>query len=791
MFRNYLKVTLRNIKQHKGYSFINIAGLAVGLACCILIMLWVQDELSYDQFHVHKNDLYRVIYEDYSTDNAVYYWPTCAPLAPAIKDEFPEIIKSTRFKQLGRVRLIKYKNKKFLESRVCLTDPDFFEMFSFPFLKGNARTAFLNPNSIILTESMAEKYFGNENPIGKTLTIDNEFDFTVTGVLKNIPHNSHFHFDFLAPFVRIEDFLKWGDILKNWNRYGYATYVLLQKNTLVEKINNKIANYLQKHTEDLKFRLSLQPVKNIHLYSSHILFSLEGQGDIRYVYVFSIIALFVLLIACINFMNLATARSENRAREVGVRKVVGAPQTQLIKQFFLESIFMAALALCLAIFLVGLFLPAFRSFSGKPLSLDIFGNIRILSAIICITLVTGLLSGVYPALYLSSLKPVKILRGTLKTRTEGSLFRKILVISQFSLSILLIISTTVVSRQVDYMRNKKLGLDKEHLVYLQLRRSGIQKYESLKSELLKEPGVLKVTVASNVPTSGVRFSSEAVDWEGKDPNETVLFNFSSIGNDYIKTFDIEIIQGRSFSKDYSLDTDAVVINETAAKAMGMENPVGKRLLYHDSNFTIIGVVKDFHFKSLRSKIEPLILINDPDLFRYMFIKPNPGCIPATLAKVKDTWKKFFPDTPFEYHFLDESYDRLYKSEQRMGTLFNYFTALAIFISCLGLFGLASFLAEKRTKEIGIRKVLGASVSGIVFLLNKQFIKWVLIANFFAWPIAYYVMNRWLQNFAYRIGIGVWSFLLAALLAIVIALLTVSFQAIRAALTNPVEALRYE
>jgi putative ABC transport system permease protein len=791
MFWNYLKVTWRNIKRYKGYSSINIIGLAVGLACCILILLWVQDELSYDRFHAKADDLYRAVTEYQKTVPSTHYWPVCAPLAPALKEDYPKIIKATRFTRLRREQPVKYGDKSLLEAQICLTDPDFFEMFTFPLLQGDPASALSNPNSLVITEEMATKYFGSENPLGKTLNINNEHDFTVTGIMKNIPHNSHLKFDFLVPFIRIEDFEKEWAVLDNWTLNGFATYVLLQKNTSLQELNHKIKDFILKHVAESKDLLYLQPLKDIHLYSSHIQFGIEGQGNIKYVYIFSVVAFFVLIIACINFMNLATARSSNRAKEVGLRKVVGARRPQLIGQFFCESVLMALLSLILAVILVELFLPAFRNLSGKPLDLGFSNNINILLTIVVMTLITGFLSGTYPALFLSSLRPVKVLKGRLKTEERGYLFRKILVVSQFSLSILLIICTILVSNQVDYMRNRKLGLDKEQVVYLPIRSEQVDKYDPLKIELLKNTGIRNVAASSNIPTYGVILTTDNFTWEGKDPEDIKVLHVTSTGYDFIETLNMEMIQGRSFSEEYRSDENAVVINETAQKMIGMEDPVGKLLMQRDTELPIIGVVKDYHFRSLHSEIEPLLLVNAPSLYRYILIKLDSGDIPSTLANIESTWKTFFPDSPFEYHFLDEAYDKLYRTEQRMGTLFNYFTGLAVLISCLGLFGLASFMAEKRTKEIGIRKVLGAPVSGVVILLNKEFIKWVLIANIVAWPVAYYAMSKWLQGFAYRTNIGVWSFALAALIALAIAVVTVSYKSIKAATANPVESLRYE
>jgi hypothetical protein len=453
---------------------------------------------------------------------------------------------------------------------------------------------------------------------------------------------------------------------------------------------------------------------------------------------------------------------------------------------------MAFLSLILAVVLVELFLPVFANLSGKTLVLDFSSHFHIVLAIVIMTLLTGFLSGTYPALFLSSLKPVRVLKGALKTEARGFLFRRILVVFQFSLSILLIICTIVVSRQIGYMQNRKLGFNREHVVYLPIREELAARYETFKTELVTKSGIRNVAASSNLPTYGVILTTDKVSWEGKSPEDNVVLEVTSTGYDFIEIFDMEVVEGRSFSKEFLTDEEeAVVINETAKKIIGMENPVGKQLIFGDATTTIIGVVKDYHFKSLHSEIEPLLMAIVPSLYRYVLIKLESGDIPGTLAGIEDTWNTFFPDTPFEYHFLDEAYDTLYRTEQRMGTLFNYSTVLAILISCLGLFGLASFMAEKRTKEIGIRKVLGASLSGIAVLLNKQFAKWVLVANLISWPIAYYAMSKWLQGFAYRINLGIWTFALAAMIALAIAVMTVSYQSIKAALTNPADSLRYE
>lgn len=792
MFKNYLKVALRNLKKYKFYSFINIAGLAIGMACCILILLWVQDEISYDRFHEQGDNICRVIVENHSTDQPYDQWQTPGPLAPALKEEFPEIIKSTRYHKNPNEVLVRYNDTKFMEPGLSLADPDLFEVFTFSFVKGNPKRAFPDHMSIVITEEIAEKYFGDEDPIGKTLNMSKESNFTVTGVIKKLPPNSHFQFDFLIPAEVIKENELGKETLESWNIYFFETYILLHKGVPFQGINQKIYNYLEGRTvEALKMFVHLQPLKSTHLYSSEIQPRMSIQGDIQYVYIFSIIALFILIIACINFMNLTTARHANRAQEVGLRKVVGANRTEVLKQFFGESILLSFISLVLAAALVELFLPAFKNLTGKHLTMFYAGNIKIIFAVIAIALFTGFLSGIYPAIFLSSFQPMTIFRGPYKLRGGSSLFRKILVVIQFSFSLLLIICTIVVSSQVGYMRNYELGFDKEHIVYIPIRGELGEKHESVKNELLENPEIINVTAASNIPLGGASRSGPTDRWKGKIPDRSLSWRLISVSYDYAETLNLKTIQGKYFSKEFPSDNSKAVINETAAKAIGTESPIGLQFTFWGDEYTILGVVEDYHYFPLNYEIGPLILAFKPDQYRYIFFKIRSENIPDTLAYVERICNKFEPYYPFEYHFLDESHDTLYKNERSLGNIFRYFALLAILISCLGLFGLASFVAEQRTKEIGIRKALGAPVSGIVLLLSKEFTKWVLLANIIAWPIAYYVMAKWLENFAYRMDIGLWIFVLSGALAFIIAIITVIFQAVKAALANPVDSLRYE
>ena len=780
---SYFKLAFRKIKRQKGYSFINIAGLTIGLACAILILIWIQDELSYDRFHENANEIHRVMLRYQNLDSYQSQGP--GPLGPALKDEYPEILNSTRVFLVQRNPL-KYKDKVFIES-VCGTDPSFFQIFTFPFIKGDPENALSDPDSIVLTLTTARKFFENEDPIGKTMGFEwwgRWHDFTITGVIEDVPLNSHIQFDFLLPFNFVT---RSGMDIDKWDTIAYHTYVLLGKNVELKTLNEKIIGAIKRHHPESPFTVYLQPLTRIHLHN------FAGGGPIVYVYIFSIIGMLILAIACMNFMNLSTARSATRAKEVGIRKVVGSSRLQLVKQLLGESLLMSFIALILALFLTEFMLPYFNNLLGKNMELQ-FPSSLILS-LVGIAIITGIVSGSYPALFLSNFQPAKVLMGSLHSSSKSQLFRKILVVTQFGISIMLIISATVVYKQLKYIRNKDMGIEKECIVNLELRGGLRNQYRVTKRELLQNPDILSVTATNG--SFYRRFSTDNANWEGKKEEEKVIIFIHSVDFDYLKTFGLKMADGRYFSREFPTDiSDNVIVNETAVKAMGMDSPIGKRFSCpvpygKDKEGSIIGVVKDFHFHSLHEEIRPLILLIAPGWFADMYIKIKSENIPETVGFLEKTLKKFAPDYPFDYSFLDEDIDILYKTEQRVGSLVRYGTFLALLIACLGLFGLASFTAEQRTKEIGIRKVLGASLSNIALLLTKEFSRWVLIANVIAWPIAYFVMRKWLQNFAYRINIGVEVFFLSALVVLVITLITVSYQSIKAALANPADSLRYE
>ncbi len=782
MFKNYLKIALRNIKRQKVYSFINIVGLTVGMACCILIFLWVQDELSYDKFHKNVNDIYRVVYEAYSTGQAVNSWRTPPPLAPMMKDTFPEIEDSVRFHR-QESNLVKHKQQSHRQT-AGFADASVFKIFTFNFVKGNPESALKNPYSAVITEAMAKKYFGSQDPLGKRLTIENQFDLNITGVIKKMPHNTLLQVDFLTPFETIKEFIG-EENLQHWGYCGYYTFLLMKKGTNINEFNKKIASFLNKNNPKLKVQLYLQPMTRIHLYS------LGGGGAIVYVTIFSLVALSVLLIACINFMNLSTARSTKRAKEIGLRKVVGAKRVQIIWQFFGESIILAIAALLFSLLLVELLLPVFRTLSGKPLTLtgNISGSFNFLLGLAGIALFTGIISGSYPALYLSSFQPVQVLKR--KVKSGSSLFRKGLVVVQYALSIILVIGTTVIYNQLEYMKNRNPGFNRNNLVCIRMNRDLTDKYNSFRNELMRNPDVLNVTSTSVLVGTGTNLSGIKAEWQGKNPEKKIDFHVISVDYDFFETFSMEIALGRSFSREYPSDDEKIILNEEAVRQMEIESPVGKRFTVFGHTGEIVGVVRDFNLESLHRKVEPMILMFLDGWNSRIIARVNSGNLSSTIAYLENTAKTFAPEFPFEYTFLDDEFDRLYRSEQRLGTLFNIFSILAIFIASLGLFGLSSFTAEQRTKEIGIRKTFGASWSKIVILFSKEFAKWILLANIIAWPAAYIGIDKWLQNFAFRIDIGIGSFILSGMLVLVIALLTVSFHSIKAAIANPVEALRYE
>lgn len=771
------------MKMQKIYSFINMSGLAIGMACCILILLWVQDELSYDKFH-HKGDrIYRIVCTDDWAGKADKFAVTPPAMAPSLVHDFPEIAGATRYYVVDNI-LITYQEKKFLEEEVSVADPAFFEIFSFPLLKGDAKTALSDPRSVVLTESQGRKYFGDQDPLGKTLMAAGQYAFKVTGIMKDVPQNSHLQVKILFPVQILKDF---GWDLESWDRAFIFTYVLLHPESRpIEK--ERLTAYAHSRIEDSEsLSFQLLALEDIHL-KSRGFGGVGARGDIRNIYIFSTVALFILLIACVNFMNLSTARSSSRAKEVGMRKVLGATRRDVAKRFLGESVLMALLALFLALMIVEFLLPVFNNLTAKNLSLGFRRNVFFYMFLLGIALVTGLISGSYPAVFLSSFKPVSVLRH-LSGFGKGfhSLFRKILVVFQFTLSMALIIGIGIVDKQLRYMQNKELGLSHNSVVCLELTPNLMEKYDVLKEELLRLPSVSAVTISSRRPF----YHLSATDWTDQATGRSVKLFFDDVDSDYLKTFGIEIEKGRFFSEKFGSDRTSYVLNEQAVQLMGFDHPIGKEIEIFDRKGPVIGVVADYHFRSLHSRIGGLVLRYADKGQRYLMARLEPAGIEAGIKDMERIWTTYEQEYPFHYIFMDDDLDRLYRSEQRFRSIFGYFALLAVILSSLGLFGLAFFMAEKRTKEIGVRRILGASSSSIIVLLFKDFTKCVLVANLFAWPIAYFAMTKWLANFAYRMTLDFGIFILASALTFGIAVLSVSYQSVKASLASPVDSLRYE
>lgn len=785
MIISYLKIIFRNIRRFPAYSFINISGLAIGMTCTFLILLWVQDELSYDRYYENAGDLYRVLENQHYAGGEIFpVAVTPSGLAPALKEDIPEIIRAARYR--SNYWLVQ-KDDGYITERFENADQDFLKMFSIQFIKGDIQTALVEPHSVILTEEMAEKYFGQEDPIGRTLDINKGHLIKVTGVIKKPKQNSHLDFNFLMPFIYLKET---GTDMNDWSNNSHYTYVQLQKDADSRKVNEKIKDLLKKYHEGSTTEIFLQNVKKIHLYSSgKYAADIGGHGDIAYVRIFSIVAIFVLLIACINFMNLSTAQSARRAKEIGLRKVAGAGKRKLITQFIGETIFIAFVAHIIAMILVEILLPTFNQLAGKQLDIN-YRSLHLYVCLLALVIFTGLLAGSYPAFFLSAFKPVNALKGVLNKNPGNSGLRRVLVIIQFSLSVFLIICTMIVGSQLRYMQNKKLGLNKENIGYFYIGSELRQKRNALKNELLKNPDIQSACFSNQLPTYIIN-STDGFGWEGKNPDDDILFHMVNVDEGYIRTFELELSEGRFFSADYSSDSSSTIINEKAAEIIGFKEPVGKTLSVWDDKTKIIGVVKNFHFKSVHNKIEPLVMYMNPDQYYACFIRMNPDHITATVDYIEQTTKKLDPDSPVYFNFLDRDYDNLYRAERRMLKIFNYFSLLAIIISCLGLTGLSSFIIERRRKEVGIRKANGAGKYEIFTLLSKEFLLWVTISIILASPVAWYAMNKWLQNFAYQTQINWWVFLAAGLAAILVAFLTVGWQSFRSASRNPVEALRYE
>jgi ABC-type antimicrobial peptide transport system permease subunit len=757
------------------------------MTCSLLIMLWVKDELHMDKFHQNDKRLYRVMENQFYSGDISTFPSTPGILAENIVKDIPDIQLASQM--LWEEEPLFTVGNTFDKEKGRYVQKDFLRMFSFKLAKGDAATALARPDAVVISKKLADKYFIGENPVGKLIKIDNKENVIVTGVLEEIPKSSSLKFDFLLNYGL---WFKRNDWAKEWGNNGPRCYVLLAANTSVDKVNAKIKNYIKSKDKKSNVELFLQNYGESYLYSNWDNGKQNG-GRIEYVRIFSVVAIIILLIACINFMNLATARSLRRAREIGVRKVVGAGKPQLIGQFIGESLFVSFLAMCLSLLIVALLLPTFNSLTDKHLSLNLSDTSFLLMVVILIV-VTGVTSGFYPALFMSSLRPIVVLKGMLKFKSGATYFRKALVVFQFALSIILILGMIIIYRQIDYIHNKNLGFAKEGLLYMPLEGELQKNFMTFKQELLKQPGIKNVSSAQSSPLE-TGSSTSGVKWPGKDTTKLILFSTNPITYDYIKTMGIQLVNGRDFSSDYSLDTMNYLINEAAARKIGYKDPVGKELTMWDDKGVIIGVMKDYHHNSLHVPIEPLIL----RLFKQswnsywgnVIIRTEKGKTKQAISSMEKVFKQFNPGFPFKYYFTDDEISKNYKAEHTVSKLSRYFAFLAIFISCMGLFGLVMFTTEQRTKEIGIRKVLGASVPGIVQMLSKDFLKLVFIAAVIAFPVAWWAMHKWLADFAYRIDIGWWVFVVAGIAAALIALVTISFQAIKAAITNPVKSLRTE
>jgi len=789
MIKNYLKIAWRNLWRNKFFSVINIMGLALGIACSVLIILWVQNEVGMDAFHKNSDRLYQVIERQYYDHKVMGQYSVPGVLAEQMKKDLPQIEYATQmaWNSQNTFRV----GAKIIKLEGNAAGADMFKIFSYPLLQGNAETALNAPVNIAISRKMAGEFFGSpQDAMGKTLRYENRKDFKVTAVFEDLPHNASTHFDFLINWEAFLEDNKWA---KDWGNNGPVAFITLKAGTDAEAFNKRIAHWIDTYDKDqspaFREQLGIQKFSDVYLHAT-FKDGVPTDGRIEYVHLFSIIAVFILVIACINFMNLTTARSVKRAREIGVRKVVGAVRGVLMQQFIGEAIFLTFIAAVIAIVIVLLLLPVFNSVTQKHIDFP-FADIRFWLGIIGLTAITGLLSGSYPALFLSSFNPVKVLKGTIKLSSGAAWFRRGLVVMQFIMSIVLIIGTIVISMQINYVQTKNLGYDRENLIYIPLEGDLGPKYKVFKDELLRMPGVQQITKLSDSPV-GFGSTTSGVKWTGKDPNLNVMFTQVSAGYDYIKTMKLHMVAGRDFSRDFATDSSNYIINESSLKRIGYTDPMGKPFTMWGKPGKIIGVVKDFHFSSLHEPILPLIIrFGEAETYGNVLIRTKPGQTKQALASAEQLCRDLNPNFQFTYYFADAEYQKLYQNEQVVGSLSNAFAFLAIFISCLGLLGLAMFTAQQRVKEIGIRKVLGASIGSLFTLLSKEFLFLVVIALCIASPVAWLAMNAWLQGYSYHTPVHWWVFALSAVISIMIALITVSFQSVKAALMNPVKSLRSE
>lgn len=811
MILNYFKTAFRSIQKQKGHFFLNVIGLTVGMVSCLLILLYVQHEISFDRFNAHYGEIYRVqaslVYGGNDGENA----QVGAPTGPALVRDYPEVKAAVRLWQNGSC-LVTHGNgsdevNSFTERGIGYADPSFFDIFSIPLVSGERGRVLQNPYTMVLSESMAKKYFGDENPIGKTLLLDNKKQYEIQGVYADFPDNSHFSFDFLLSFSSIDGIDK-----AIWMSFNYYTYVLLEKNVDIAALNEKLLNVAPRYcgpefeqftgvgydvvmSQGNKLEYYLEPLGRIHLHSD-VQSDIQPQGDIRYVTILSIIALFILGIACFNFINLTTALSGKRAKEVALRKVVGAPRVQVMMQFLTESFVICAVSLVAALVLAVIALPYFNILAGKALKSAAFLSPGIGAILFGMLFVTSLGAGLYPAFYLSSFKPVTILKDKSHIAGKGKMLRSVLVVFQFSLSIILLISTIVVSRQLHYIQNKELGFEKERVLLIHdayIMRNNLQAF---KQNCLRLPGVQTAAISSYLPVPSLR-NGNALYPESESESLPVRMQTWNVDSDYLETMGMQLVAGRNFQANAGTNSTNILVNEAAVRKFGWDDPVGKTVRRNTStnppgwtDYTVIGVIKDFNFESLKEQIGPIALFNRPSS-SYLSIRLNTDQLPNLITRLEKLWKDFAPGQPFAYSFMEDRFNRVYRTEQNIRRLFTIAATIAMVIGCLGLFGLAAFIAEQKTKEIGIRKVLGASSANIVFTMTKTFSLWVIVASLLSFPVAWYFMRQWLEGFAYREHLEWWIFLCAGLVALLIAQLTVGFQAVRAALANPAKSLKYE
>jgi putative ABC transport system permease protein len=798
MLKNLIVIAWRNIRKDKTYSAINILGLTIGVTCSMFLLMYILDELSFDRYHANAANIYRVVSNIKEPDNAFTWAVAQQPLAPELRDNYPEVKNAVRFDGFGGKPMFKNGDKSFYEDNIYYADSTVFDMFTYPFIYGDANTALDQPFSIVLTEKLATKYFGTDNALGQTLVNQNNETFKVTGVMKNVPLNSHFIFDALVSGNTRKENTQWGN-------FGVYTYIQLPAGYDINKMYASLDKILKEKVDvifaqyNITIKYELQPITDIHLHSK-IQDEAEAGGDISYIYIFGAVAAFMLIIASINYMNLATARSASRAKEVGIRKVMGSLRPQLIAQFITESVVITLLALATSLILIYALLPLFNELSNKELPFGYILQAPVLLSLIGIVLVIGIVGGSYPALYLSGFNPVTVLKGKLSAKGGNAIFRKILVIVQFAISIFMLISTLIVYDQLQYLRNKDLGFTKEHVIRMLMPTDEQANHIAAIAESMRQTkGVAAAASSNSSPGFGIgKLLIQVEDNEGKLSERGVdLYN---IDYDFVKTLGMTIVQGRDFSRDFPADTlRGALVNEAMVRRMSWKDPIGKKFVFKgagpngtDIEKQVVGVVKDYHQNSLYDAIEPL-MINLNTKNNFLFIKTEPGDVRESLAAVEKTWKELYPNYPFDYQFLDQDFNSQYKSDEKRSQIFTAFSGLTIFIACLGLLGLAAFTTEQRTKEIGVRKVIGASVGGLVLLVAREFFVLVGIGTVLAYPFAWYVTSRWLRSFAYKIELSnEWlTFILSALLAGIITLLTVGYHVMRAASANPVKALRDE